>query len=177
VSFTIPANSTQALFNGSPSMPLQTGTTAGSIVITPSFTMRGGFDLTPAAPNALTIAIPRTAPQLVNASISSATATSFTLVLSGYSTSRGMRQFDIQFTPKAGENFSATKLTIDVSTAASGWYQSAASQSSGGSFLAAIPFSLANGSSTDDLVHRLQSLSVTASNETGVSTAVTVPIQ
>ena len=177
VSFTIPANSTQALFNGSPSMPLQTGTTAGTIVITPSFTMRGGFDLTPVTPDALTLAIPRTAPQLVSASISSATATSFTLVLSGYSTSRGMRQFDIQFTPKAGETFSATKLTLDVSTAASGWYQSAASQGSGGSFLATIPFLLANGSSTDDLVHRLQSLSVTATNETGVSTAVTVPIQ
>ncbi|HEY2845046.1 MAG TPA: hypothetical protein VGJ09_15395, partial [Bryobacteraceae bacterium] len=153
-----------------------TGTTAGTILITPSFAMHGGFDLTPATPDALTIAIPRMAPKLGSATISSQTTAGFTLVLSGYSTTRGMRQLDIQFTPKAGENFSATKLTIDVSTAASGWYQSAASQSSGGAFAAAIPISLANGSSTDDLVHRLQSLSITATNDAGVSTAVTVPI-
>ena len=41
VNFTIPANSTSALFNGNTSVPLQTGTTAGTIVITPSFAMAG----------------------------------------------------------------------------------------------------------------------------------------
>src|SRR5262249_40981093 len=47
VNFTVPANSTQALFNGTAtSIPLQTGTTAGDIVLTQSFTLPGGFDLT-----------------------------------------------------------------------------------------------------------------------------------
>ena len=177
VNFTIPANSTQAMFNGNPSMALQTGTTAGSIVITPSFSMRGGFDLTPPAPDPLTISIPRMAPQLLSASITSQSATSFTIVLSGYTTTRAMRQLDVQFTPKQGESFTSTHLTLDVSTASGAWYQSAASQAAGGSFLAAIPIVLANGSSTDDLVHRLQSLSITATNEIGASAAVTVPIQ
>jgi hypothetical protein len=158
-------------------MALLTGTTAGSIVITPSFSMRSGFDMTPAAAAALTIPISKTAPQLLNASIASQTATSFTLVLNGYSTTRAMRQLDVQFTPKQGESFSTTRLTLDVSTASASWYQSTASQGTGGSFLAAIPFVLANGGSTDDLVHRLQSLSVTATNDVGVSTTVTVPIQ
>ena len=62
-----------------------------------------------------------------------------------------------------------------VSSASAAWYQGAASQGTGGSFLAAIPFVLANGS-TDDLVHLLQSVSITATNDSGVSTAVTVPI-
>ena len=177
VNFTIPANSTQALFNGNTSMALQTGTTAGSIVIKPSFAMHGGgFDLTPPTPDALTIPIPRAAPQLLNASITSETTTGFTVVLSGYSTTRTMRQLDVQFTPKQGGSFSTSRLTIDVSTASTAWYQGAASQGTGGSFLAAIPFVLANGSSTDDLVHLLQSLSITATNDSGVSTAVTVPI-
>src|SRR5262249_47144281 len=142
VNFTIPANSTRALFNGNPSMALQTGTTAGTIVITPSFAMRSGFDMTPPVPDTLTIALPRAAPQLLNANITSETTSSFTLVLSGYSTTRAMRQLDVQFTPRQGESLSTGRLTIDVSSAASAWYQSTASQSSGGSFLAAIPFVL-----------------------------------
>jgi Abnormal spindle-like microcephaly-assoc'd, ASPM-SPD-2-Hydin len=177
VKFTIPANSTQALFNGNPSIPLQTGTTAGTIVITPSFAMQGGFDLTPPSPDPLTIAIPRTAPQLLSATITSPTTTSFTVVLNGFSTTRALTQLDVQITPQPGVNISAAHLTVDVNTAAASWYQSTASQTAGGSFLAAIPFVLQNGSSTDDLVHRLQSLSITATNSAGVSSSVTVPIR
>jgi ASPM-SPD-2-Hydin domain-containing protein len=175
INFTIPANSTRALFNGNPSIPLQTGTTAGSIVITPSFAMRSGFDMTPPVPEPLTITIPRAAPQVLTASITSQTANSFILLLNGYSTTRAMRQLEVQFNAKQGESFSTTKLTVDLSSAAATWFQSALSQTAGGSFLAAIPFVLQNGSS-DDLIHRLQSLSVTATNDAGVSAAVTVPI-
>jgi hypothetical protein len=176
VNFTIPANSTQASFNGNSSIALQTGTTAGTIVVTPSFAMLGGFDMTPSAPDTLTLAIPRTAPQLLGASITSQTTAGFTLVLNGYTTTRSLRQIDVQFTPKQGESFSTTRLTIDVNATASSWFQSTASQAAGGSFLAAIPFVLQNGSSTDDLVHRLQSLSITATNETGTSSALAVTI-
>jgi hypothetical protein len=177
VNFTIPANSMQAMFNGKPSIALQTGTTAGSIVITPSFAMLGGFDLTPPSPDPLTIAIPRVAPQVSSASISAVTATSFTIVLNGYSTTRSIRKLDVQFTPKPGEALSTTHLTLDVSAASAAWYQSSASQNAGGSFLAAIPFVLTSGNSTDDLVRRLQSVSVSATNDEGASAAATVVIQ
>ncbi len=178
VNFTIPANTTQAIFNGTATnISIQTGTTAGDIVLTPSFAMQsGGFDLTPASPNALTITIPRSAPQLTNASISGETTTSFTLTLSGYSTSRALRQLDIQITPKQGQNFSTTHLTIDVTSASSAWFQSTAAQGFGGSFLVAIPFVLSNGSTTSDLVHMLQSLSITAANDVGTSSATSVTI-
>jgi hypothetical protein len=177
VNFTIPANSTQALFNGGvTTMAVQTGTTAGNIVITPSFAMQGGFNMTPATPDSLTLTIARSAPQLLSASITSQTLNSFTLVLSGFSTTRTVHQLDIQITPRQGEDFSTTRLTLDVSSASSGWFQSTASQPFGGAFIVAIPFALQNGSSTDDLVRRLQSLSVTAANEIGVSNGVSVPI-
>jgi len=177
VSFKIPANTTQALFNGTAtSLALQTGTTAGNIVITPAFAMQGGFDLTPSSPTVLTLTIPSAAPLIQSASVTSETLSSFTLVLTGYSTTRSLRQFDIQITPKQGQNFSNTHLTVDVSSAATTWFQGTTSQGFGGSFLVAIPFILSNGSTTDDLVHLLQSLSVTASNTVGASSSVSIPI-
>jgi len=177
VNFTIPANGTQALFgSNATTVPLQTGTTAGNIVITPSFAMQTGFDLTPASPATLTLTVQRLAPQLLNGSISSVTATGFTLVLNGYTTTRALRQLDIDVTPKAGQSFSATHLTIDVNSASAAWFQSATSQSFGGSFLVAVPFVLSGGTAGTDLVHMLQSLSVTATNEIGVSSSVSVTI-
>jgi hypothetical protein len=177
VKFTIPANSTQAVFSSNAtSIPLQSGTTAGNIVITPSFAMQGGFDLTPASPTVLTLTVPRTAPTLLNASITSETLAGFTVVVNGYSTTRGLTKLDVQISPKSGQKFSTSQLSIDVSSAASSWFQSAASQAFGGSFLVAIPFTLSNGSTTDDLVHLLQSLTITASNDAGASSAITVQI-
>ena len=104
------------------------------------------------------------------------TTTGFTVILNGYSTTRALTQLDIQITPKQGETFSTTHLTLDVSSGSTAWFQSATSQTFGGAFLVAIPFVLSNGSTTDDLVHRLQSLSITATNDVGASSAISVPI-
>ena len=113
---------------------------------------------------------------MLNASISAQTQTSFTVVLTGYSTVRALKQLDVNISPRAGETFTTTHLTIDVSTPASSWFGGATSQAFGGSFLVAIPFSLSNGSSNTDLVHLLQSLSITATNDVGASSAVAVTI-
>lgn len=177
VAFTIPANSTQALFTaGATSMALQTGTTAGTILITPAFTTQNGYNLTPSSPTTLTLTVPQAAPQLSSASVTSETLVSFTLILNGYTTTRGLTQLAIQITPKQGQTFSTTSLTINVSSASGAWFQTTTSQAYGGAFLIEIPFVLSNGSTTDDLVHRLQSLSITATNGVGTSSALTVPI-
>ena len=177
VAFTIPANSTQALFtNGATTMALQTGTTAGNIVITPSFTLQNGFDVTPSSPKTLTMTISSAAPQLTSASITSQTLTSFSLVLSGYVTARSMQKLDIVITPKQGASFSATKLSLDVTSGAASWFQSASSASYGGAFQVIIPFVLQNGSASDDLVRQIQSLAVTATNQVGSSPALSVAI-
>jgi len=177
VKFTIPANSTQALFNGTAtSIPLQTGTTAGQIVITPSFAMQGGFDMTPASPPVLNLNIPRSVPQLVSATIAAESLNSFAVVINAYSTTRVLRQFDIKVTPQPGQNFPTTHITIDASTAATTWFQGASSLSYGGGFSVTLVLALQNGSATDDLVHRLQSLTITATNDIGTSTELTIPV-
>jgi len=177
VTFTIPANSTQAVFTGgATSMPMQTGTTAGTISITPSFATQNGFDLTPSSPTSLTLTIASSAAQLTSESVTSETLTSFTVLLGGYTTTHGLTQLNIQINPKPGDNFSTTNLTINVSSASSAWFQSTAAQSFGGAFLIAIPFVLSSGSSTSDLVHMLQSLTITATNSVGVSSSISVPI-
>jgi hypothetical protein len=177
VAFTIPANSAQALFNGTAtSIPLQTGTTAGSIVITPAFALQNGFTLTPSSPPVLTMTVAAAAPQLVSGSIASETLDSFSLVLNGYVTARSLKQLTVQVTPKSGESFSTTSLTVDLTSSAAAWFQSAASSDYGGAFQIAIPFVLSNGSTTDDLVHDLQSLSITAGNGIGSSSALSVTI-
>ena len=177
VNFTIPANTTQALFNGSSTtVPLQTGTTAGNIVITPSFAMQGGFDLTPSSPDVLALTIPGAAPQLLNATVSAMTTSSFAVAINGYSTTRVIRQLDIQITPRQGQNLSTAHVTIDANPASTAWFQSTASQGFGGTFLVTIPFVLSNGSTATDLVHLLQSLSITATNDVGASSALSVVI-
>lgn len=177
VNFTIPANSTRMLFSANAtSMALQTGTTAGNILITPTFATQGGFDLTPSSSDVLTLTIQKAAPQLLSANVTAQTLSSFTVVLNGYSTTRSIRQLDIQIAPKQGQNFSTTHLTIDVSSGSSAWFQSLTSQGFGGSFLVSIPFNLSSGNSADDLVHMLQSLSITATNDVGASSAISVTI-
>jgi hypothetical protein len=177
VTFTIPANATQAVFTGGATlMPMQTGTTAGTILIAPTFATQNGFDLTPSSPTSLTLTIPSTVAQLSSESVTSETLASFTVLLTGYSTTHALTQLNIQINPKQGDTFSATNLTINVSAASSAWYQSTAAQPFGGAFAIAIPFVLSSGSNTADLVHMLQSLSITATNGVGVSSSISVPI-
>ena len=178
VSFTIPANTTQALFSGNvTAVPLQTGTTSGNIVITPSFSLQNGYNVTPTPPTTLTLAVPGLAPQLLNGSISAVTTTGFTLTLSGFTTSRVLSQLSIQFTPTSGHTFNPPKMTIDVSSASASWFQGTAASGFGGSFLLQIPFVLSNGSTVAaNLVGFLESLSNTATNNVGTSNQVVVPI-
>jgi hypothetical protein len=138
--------------------------------------MQNGFNITPASPDVLTLSIQPSAPQLVNAAITAESTTGFTLSISGYTTSRVIRQLDIQFTGTDGQTFSPNHVTIDVSSTSATWFQNTASQSFGGSFLMAIPFILSNGSSGQDLVHRVKSISITATNDVGASPALSVAI-
>jgi len=122
------------------------------------------------------VGVAAAAPQLVSGSIASETLDSFSLVLNGYVTARSLKQLTVQVTPKSGESFSTTSLTVDLTSSAAAWFQSAASSDYGGAFQIAIPFVLSNGSTTDDLVHDLQSLSITAGNGIGSSSALSVTI-
>ncbi|MBL8177901.1 MAG: choice-of-anchor D domain-containing protein [Bryobacterales bacterium] len=182
IAFTIPANSTRALFaNNSNQIRLQTGTVAGTITLTPSFATDGGINLTPTRPESLSLTVAPGAPRLLTAAISARTATSITLLITGYATSRSVTQMDIQLTPVSGESLSATTFSLNVESAFLAWYQSQASQQFGSLFTATLPLTIGGELSTNTSLTQLsdavQSISVTISNRTGRSAAQTVNLR
>ena len=159
-------------------MRLQSGTVAGTIMLTPSFaTASGAIDLTPVTPPSLSMRIPQSAPQLLSVVLSSRITNGFTLLVTGYATGRSITQIDLQFTPTAGENVGVTKISMNVDSTFSAWYQSTASQAFGSLFTATIPFTLAGDLvNAKELIDTLQSVSVTLTNRQGVSTPKSVDL-
>jgi len=176
--FTIPANSTDAVFaNGTKQMRLQTGSVASTVTLTPSFATQAGLDLTPAAPATLQFTVARAAPQILSAGVTSFSTTSFTLSVTGVTTSRSLTGFQFQLTGNSTVTLPSTKLTLDATGASQIWFQNSQSQLFGGQFVATIPFNIQVPSGTLlSPIGGLQSISVTASNELGTSNSVTTTV-
>jgi len=177
VAFTIAAGTLQAVFPlGSQQITFQTGTVAERIVITPSFVAATGQDVTPATPTLLQVDIPRLAPTVLSVSIGSVSAAGFSLVVTGFSTTRSLDHLTVQFKGARGVTLPTSDVTIDVSTSATLWFQSLTSQSLGGFFSIEIPFSTTvNGSGsglTSGLPRFIAAISVSATNEVGTSSLV-----
>jgi hypothetical protein len=170
VKFTIPANTTDALFGQSKQVQFQTGTVSGTITITPSFAT-GGVDLTPASPPVQTVVIAPAVPQLQTLTVGARTAASFELLVTGYSTPRDLSQMVLQFTAASGRQIQGNVLTVNVSTPFSTWYQSAASNLSGSQFTVSLMIQV-NGDPS-----AVANASVTATNSKGNSGPVSVSLQ
>ena len=180
VPFTIPANTTKAVFsNQASTIQLQAGTVAGTIVLTPTFaTSLGGIDLTPANATPLALTVPQQAPQLLNVVLASTTASSFTLSITGFATSRSLSQMAFQFTPVATENVATTSLNLNVDSTFSAWYQGTASAAFGSNFTATVTFNLAGTlNKATSLTNTIQSVAVTLTNSQGSSATKTVALQ
>jgi hypothetical protein len=171
-SFTIPANTTAAVFgNQDTQIGMQTGTVASTITLTPSFeTQAGQVNLTPNAPAILQFNIPAEAPVLVAVEPVSETSDSLSVAVTGFSTTRTLTGLNIQFSPEAGFNLAGSQVNVNVSQLAAQWFQTSASQSFGSQFTITVPFTfqgtLSNGQS---LVSAIASVSATASNAQGTS--------
>lgn len=177
VNFTIPSGSTQALFDGNTALArLQTGTVSGRILLTPTIATQGGLDLTPAAPPVLTLTINSSVPRLIDATLTGRSLSSLSISLTGYTTTRSLRQVDIQFTPRPGQNVATSKLTINIETSSLTWFQSASSDAFGGLFSLSVPLAFSGGNLNEDLVSRFQSLTITISNQVGASSVLTLNI-
>ncbi len=179
VNFTIPANSTRAVFsNGAQQIKLQTGSVAGTISLTPSFVSDGGIVLTPTNPPALNLTIAPSAPKLLSVQVTSKTNTGFSLLVTGYATGRSVSQIDVQFTPTSGENVQTSKLTLNTEANFLAWYANATSQPFGSLFTATLPFTL-SGDVTEvtSLVDTVRSVTVTLSNKQGASQAMSVNLK
>ena len=124
VSFTIPAGQRDAVFqNGQTQMRLQTGTVAGAIVLTPSFSSDGGIALTPTNVESLTLTVAQSAPRLLNVQATAKTATGFTLLVTGYATARQLTTIDLTFTATSGENVPTTRVSLQADPTFTAWYR------------------------------------------------------
>lgn len=165
VSFTIPAGQTQAVFsNGSTRIRFQTGTAAGKIVLTPTFTAEGGIDRTPANPAVLELTVPEQAPVVLAARLE-AGLTSLNVVVTGYSTTRNLTRMEVTVRRRNGRSES---FALDVAQAAALWFGSAGSISYGGLFSATAAFTV-SGSADDraKLLAELEGVTVKMSNSAG----------
>ena len=178
ISFTIPANTTQAVFsNGSQSIQFQSGTVAESISLSATFATNGGANITPSGSNSLSLTVPQLAPTVMSVQISSVTSNSITVLVEGYSTTRSLSKLTFQFSSLSPTtfNFTTTSFTVDVSQNSGFWYSSAASQTFGGEFAISYPFSIQvnnpSGTTAPTLAGNI-GVAVTASNSIGTSSSV-----
>jgi hypothetical protein len=138
----------------------------------------GGINLTPATPPSQNLTIPQSAPRLLSVQVSAHTASSLTLLITGYATSRSITQIDVQFTPVSGETVSTTKLTLPVDASFTAWYQSAASQAFGSQFTVTLPFNFSGDvTNVTNVSDTIQSVSVTLTNRQGVSSSQSVNLR
>jgi hypothetical protein len=181
VEFNIPAGTLQAVFpGGATQIRLQSGTVAGTISISAAFTAgTPPIAVTPSNAPTLQLFVPSLAPVLLTASIGASTSNSLTIVVTGYTTTRSLEQLTFQLTPASGVSVATTTATVDVSSAAQLWFQTAASQNAGGQFTVAVPFTFTSSgsvSTASNLITNLSAVSVTATNGVGTSNKLTVSI-
>ncbi len=157
-SFTIPANSTAPV-----PFSLQTGTVAGTITLTVSW-QAGGVTL--AVPAALTqsIQIDPAAP-VISAVTATATSSSLTVTITGYSNTRELTEAMLQFAPATGQTLQTTSLTVPLSSYAASWFAGSASDQYGSQFTLTLPFTVSNGDAS-----AIGSVSVQLVNTKGTST-------
>jgi hypothetical protein len=180
VTFTIPANTTRAVFpNNATSIRVQTGSVAGAITITPTIgTSDGGINLTPAAPPSVSLTVAAGAPRILSAVVSARTANSITLLINGYATSRSVTSMELNFTPTTGENVATTRLTVPLESAFLGYYQSATSAPFGSLFSLSVPLTFAGDlKGVTQLSDTIQAMTVTLSNRLGASPAAPVTLR
>lgn len=182
IPFSIPANTTAAIFpNNASQVRLQTGSVAGTIVLTPSFTLTSGLNLTPNNPQPLTLSV-LAKPPVVTAfeAVSGATPNTLTLLVTGYATMRNLKSAELQFTAKTGSTLTNGQFALDLTSLAGTWFRGAASQGFGGLFTISVPITLQGvptSTTPQPVSNFLQSASVVLVNDQGRSNTVNVTVQ
>ena len=162
LNFTITAGQTRAFPTTLPS--IQTGTVAGQIDLSVSYSA-GGQNITPSPAPVRSVTVARAAPKINTVQVVRV-AGGFNVLVTGFSTPRQVTQAVFAFTPSSGGNLQTTQVTIPVDPTFTTWYMGTSSPQFGSSFLYTQPFTV-QGSVSD-----ITSVSVTLSNATGTSTAV-----
>lgn len=159
IPFTVPAGSTTANFQVGRAA-VQTGTVAGLITLTGSFSVNGA-DVTPKPPPVSTLRI-EPAPPVITRMDSVRTTAGFELTIYGFTTARQMTQARVTLTPAAGFTLASTQFTVDLGALFTTYYGSAASAPFGSQFKLVLPVAL-----SDPLA--VSAVSVTLVNSLGSS--------
>jgi hypothetical protein len=180
VNFTIPANTTSAVFGTQGTqVGLQTGTVAGTITLTPTFsTLNGGVPLNPTTPTTLQLTVPSVAPTLQAISISAQTTNSFVISVTGFTTTRALSTWNVQFAAAPGFSLAVTNFSIDVSQISSVYFQTVASRAFGSQFILSIPFTF-QGTPPSGLtvLNSIASVAATVTNGQGTSNSISATAQ
>jgi len=125
--FTIPANTTTI-----PPVQFQSGSVAGTIVVTLKLTA-GGVDVTPTPAPTLVITSPAATPGVAGVTLDRSGDT-LTVTIQGYSNTRDIEQIHFHFVAAPGQSLATSDLVIDGSALFSAWYSDAASPTYGSTF-------------------------------------------
>jgi hypothetical protein len=162
---TIPAGQTLSLSN----VGVQVGTVAGLITINAKLAAAGA-DVTPNPAPSATIRINATAPVLTGIT-ATRTASGFTVVVTGFASSKQITSAIVTFTAAPGANLQTTTLTVPVDSLFTSWFSNAASGPFGGQFTLTLPFNVQGD------VSAIVSVTVTLVSNAGNSTPLTANVQ
>ncbi|MEK7403585.1 MAG: putative Ig domain-containing protein, partial [Acidobacteriota bacterium] len=165
VAFTVPANTTRALFANQSltEVGLQTGTVAGTITV--SFSLRAGGVTVSPAPASRSIRINRSAPVIRGVRLVRSAA-GFEVQVTAFATTRELTGAVYRFTAAPGADLRTTEVTVSLADASREWYQGSFSASFGSLFTLVQPFTVQGD------VNAFSSVSVVLTNREGDSQAV-----
>ena len=165
--FTIPANTNNALINNG---NVLTGTQAGTLTLTATqFTDRFGNVMTPATPSPVSYTIAAGPPVITNVSVSNnppASPSGFTLLVTGYSTTRDMTSATFTFTSPSTDTLASSTVTVPLTAAFTTWYSDSRSNPFGSTFVMTIPFTFASSAT---VTKPISGVTLTMTNSKGTS--------
>lgn len=156
ITFAVPANSTVT-----PPVQLQTGTVAGTAVVTLTV-ISNGVNVTPSNVAPVTITIAPAVPLLTAVTLTR-TGNTLGVVVSGFSNTREVSKASFHFTPAPGANLNTPDVTADVTSVFAGWYTTPASLPYGSTVIYTQQFTLSDTASS------IGSVTVTLTNSIGTS--------
>ncbi len=185
VPFWIPRGSTSAVFSSdSDANPFQTGTVAGEIVVTANLVsineavprtieqamrLDTAIDVTPDTLPEARFNVMESAPVIQRVALGQTGQGTFSVLITGYATSRQVDTLSFAFTGTAGSDLRTPSLDAAVTENFRTYFGGNQSTSFGSQFTATVQFSLDEGVFED-----LNNVSVTAGNGSGTSNAVSL---
>ena len=161
--FRVPAGVTSAEFDDG-DIAVQTGTVAGSIVLTVRLEA-GGVEITPVPAPSFSARISRAAPVIVSAKLVRKSG-GFDVQVTGYCTAREISEAAFQFDAAAGSTLQQAQVRVPMDTVTSAWFQDAASVRFGSQFTFTQSFTVQQGEAG-----AVTPVSVTLTNRVGSTSA------